>query len=106
MWSSYYGLNLSGGKLKDDYKIVLGKSYEGNELKETAKANNTKLFAGKNAIEDMLSYAKSGICVNGIGGIAGLLPTLSALKHCARVCLANKESLVAAGDIIAETSLK
>ena len=77
-----------------------------NELKEAAKANNTKLFAGKNAIEDMLSCAKSGICVNGIGGIAGLLPTISALKHCGRVCLANKESLVAAGDIIAETSLK
>lgn len=44
MWSSYYGLNLSNGKLKDDYKIVLGKSYEGNELKETEEISATDWF--------------------------------------------------------------
>lgn len=41
--------------------------------------------------------------VNGVVGAAGLEPTLAGLKAGNRVALANKESLVAAGDLVMET---
>ena len=92
-------------KYKPKYCAITSGSID-DTIKEVAKKNNTKLFCGSQSIEEMLSAARSSVCINGIGGIAGLLPTISALKHCRRLGLANKESLVAAGNIIAETSIK
>ena len=40
------------------------------------------------------------ICVNAISGFAGLLPTMAALSHTSRLAIANKETLVAAGDFV------
>ncbi len=70
------------------------------KLSDEAKKLGTELFCGENCIDEMLSKAQSDVCINGIGGFDGLSPTLSALKYCKRLGLANKESLVAAGDIV------
>ncbi len=70
------------------------------KLSDEAKRLGTELFCGENCIDEMLSKAQSDVCINGIGGFDGLSPTLSALKYCKRLGLANKESLVAAGDIV------
>lgn len=69
-------------------------------LAADARSVGTKLFCGAGCIEAMLSEAKSDVCINGIGGFDGLLPTISAIKYCGAIGLANKESLVAAGDIV------
>lgn len=69
-------------------------------LATDARSVGTKLFCGAGCIEAMLSEAESDVCINGIGGFDGLLPTISAIKHCGAIGLANKESLVAAGDIV------
>ena len=69
-------------------------------LSDDARSVGTKLFSGAGCIEEMLSEAKSDVCINGIGGFGGLLPTISAIKYCGLIGLANKESLVAAGDIV------
>lgn len=70
------------------------------KLSDEAKRLGTELFCGENCIDEMLSKAQSDVCINGIGGFDGFSPTLSALKYCKRLGLANKESLVAAGDIV------
>ncbi len=70
------------------------------KLSDEAKKLGTELFCGENCIDEMLSKAQSDVCINGIGGFDGLSPTLSALKYCKRLGLANKESLVTAGDIV------
>ena len=69
-------------------------------LSDDARSVGTKLFSGAGCIEEMLSEAKSDVCINGIGGFGGLLPTISAIKYCGLIGLANKESLVATGDIV------
>lgn len=69
-------------------------------LSDDARSSGTKLFCGDGCIEEMLSEAKSDVCINGIGGFDGLFPTISAIKYCGLIGLANKESLVAAGDIV------
>lgn len=76
------------------------------KLSDEAKRIGTELFCGENCIDEMLSKAQSDVCINGIGGFDGLLPTLSALKYCKRLGLANKESLVAAGDIVKSEAKK
>ena len=65
---------------------------------------DTKILSGKDCISEGLSGVCADICINGIGGFDGLTPTLEALKYCKRLGLANKESLVAAGDIVMRAS--
>ena len=70
------------------------------ELKIRAADTKTKIFAGDDGICEMVERVASDICLNAISGFAGLMPTLSAVKSCRRLALANKETLVAAGDIV------
>ena len=61
---------------------------------------STKVLSGNDGISEGLSKTRADVCINGIGGFDGLTPTLDAIKFCKRLGLANKESLVAAGDIV------
>ncbi len=55
-------------------------------------------------LEQALQESSPDVTVNGIWGTAGLEPTLAALRHSQRLALANKESLVAAGEIVMKAS--
>jgi len=59
----------------------------------------TRLLAGEKAVEEVAGFG-ADIVVMAIGGTAALLPTLKALSNTKRLALANKESLVMAGDMI------
>ena len=62
-----------------------------------------KVFCGVEGICEMISESKEAgatFAVNSIIGQAGLLPTLSVLENGIRLALANKESLVVAGEIV------
>ncbi|MEG2199179.1 MAG: 1-deoxy-D-xylulose-5-phosphate reductoisomerase [Anaerovorax sp.] len=67
------------------------------------KHKNTEILWGK---EGILSAAKDGDCslvLNGLMGMRGLEPTYAAIKSGKDVALANKETLVAGGQLIMET---
>lgn len=70
------------------------------DLKTRIADTETEIFCGTDGICEMTEAAGSDICLNAISGFAGLLPTMSAVKSCHRIALANKETLVAAGDIV------
>lgn len=70
------------------------------DLKTRIADTETEVFCGTDGICEMTEAAGSDICLNAISGFAGLLPTMSAVKSCCRIALANKETLVAAGDIV------
>ncbi len=70
------------------------------DLKTRIADTETEVFCGTDGICEMTEAAGSDICLNAISGFAGLLPTMSAVKSCRRIALANKETLVAAGDIV------
>ena len=61
--------------------------------------NNIQVLAGKQAVLDVLQ-TKYHLVVSAIVGIAGLLPTITAIKSGNDIALANKESLVCAGALI------
>ena len=64
------------------------------------KINHPNIFCGKNGIPELLQKCESETVVNALVGYAGLAPTLESIKLGKRVALANKESLVVAGEFI------
>lgn len=65
---------------------------------------NPKIVYGDKGLLDVASYHNDNyldeVFVNALVGISGLLPTVFAIKTKKEICLANKETLVVAGDII------
>ncbi len=59
---------------------------------------------GPRCLIDAATHPDADIVVNAVVGFAGLEATLAALEAGKRVALANKESLVAAGDLVAEAA--
>lgn len=67
---------------------------------------NTTFYYGDFGLEKLASLDNIDVVCNAIQGIAGLIPTIRAMEHHADVAIANKESLVAAGDLVNEVSRK
>ena len=59
-----------------------------------------RVFCGVEGICEMIAESNATFAVNSIIGQAGLLPTLAVLENGIRLALANKESLVVAGEIV------
>ncbi len=64
------------------------------------KVNHTNVYAGEDAILSAIENSSSNLVVNALVGFFGLQPTLKAIYCGKRVALANKESLVVAGQFI------
>lgn len=71
-----------------------------SSLKTALADTNVKVECGSDGIEMAATLDSAEIVVNSIVGIAGLLPTLSAINACKDVALANKESLVTGGALV------
>ena len=70
-----------------------------NELKIKLKDTSIKVLSGPDGVCE-LATIKGDTVLNAIVGIAGLRPTLAAVNAGKNVALANKETLVAGGDIV------
>lgn len=68
-------------------------------LRETVH-DSIEIRSGEDALLDAVSLDEVDIVIVAVVGFAGLLPTLKALELGKRVALANKETLVAAGDLV------
>ncbi|HAX04000.1 MAG: 1-deoxy-D-xylulose-5-phosphate reductoisomerase [Tenericutes bacterium GWC2_34_14] len=55
---------------------------------------------GNQGLIDLATYPKDGLFINALSGSSGLYPTVEAIKHHKDIALANKETLVMAGDLI------
>lgn len=72
----------------------------GTLLKIALKDTDVKVLCGEEAIINVAAETKCDTVVNAIVGIAGLRPTLAAIESKKDVALANKETLVTAGDLV------
>ncbi|MER7115941.1 1-deoxy-D-xylulose-5-phosphate reductoisomerase [Saccharomonospora azurea] len=59
-----------------------------------------RVFAGPDAVEELIDAVPADVVLNGMPGSQGLGPTLRALKTGATLALANKESLIAGGPLV------
>lgn len=74
-----------------------------NELFEQAKnlfPKETKLYAGQEALIQIAEQDCYDTLVSSLVGFAGLQPTIAAIKNSKEIALANKETMVVAGELI------
>jgi 1-deoxy-D-xylulose-5-phosphate reductoisomerase len=86
--------------------VVIGDDKKYAEVQEALKDTDIKVFAGESAIEEVADFDTYDIIITSIVGFAGLKPTLKAVKKGKIIGLANKETLVVAGEIIMEMALQ
>lgn len=70
------------------------------ELKIKAADTDTKILSGSEGLEEIAAHPDGDTVITGIVGIAGLAPTLAAVRAKKRIGLANKETLVTAGELV------
>jgi 1-deoxy-D-xylulose-5-phosphate reductoisomerase len=80
--------------------VVIGDQKKYATVKEALSKTDIKVFAGDKALEEVASMDCYDMMLAGIVGFAGLKPTLQAIDKGKVVALANKETLVVAGDIV------
>ncbi len=86
-------------KFKPVYAIICDvNKYQ--EVKEALVNTTVKVLAGIAAIIEMVTHPDIHIVVTAMVGFSGLEPTIAAIKACKDVALANKETLVVAGELI------
>jgi 1-deoxy-D-xylulose-5-phosphate reductoisomerase len=79
---------------------VIGDATRYEQLKQALSGSGIIAAAGASALNDIAAAPETGAVVTAIVGAAGLPATLAAVRAGKRMCLANKEPLVMAGDLI------
>ncbi|HBI23394.1 MAG TPA: 1-deoxy-D-xylulose-5-phosphate reductoisomerase [Nitrospiraceae bacterium] len=69
-------------------------------LKEKCKTLDVDILSGVEGLIRVSTHPEAGIVVSAIAGSAGLIPTLAAVKAGKTIALANKETMVMAGEIV------
>lgn len=80
--------------------VVIGDITKYANVKKALEGKPIKVFAGEEALEQVAGMDCYDFMMAGIVGFAGLKPTLTAVRNGKTIGLANKETLVVAGDIV------
>jgi len=86
--------------------VVIGDDYKYLKVKEALSGTDIKVFAGEKALEEVAALDCYDMMLAGIVGYAGLRPTLQAINLGKAIALANKETLVVAGDIVMQQAME
>lgn len=92
-------------KFKPDV-VVIACEEKYPQLLEALKDEPIKVYAGHDAIAQVVQMNAIDVVVTAMVGYSGLLPTINAIKAGKNIALANKETLVVAGDIIQKLALE
>jgi len=92
-------LSQQAAKFRPD-SVVIGNTLHYNQLKEALKDIPVKVYTGDEAFEQVVSGSNIDMVVAAMVGYSGLKPTISAIRSGKKIALANKETLVVAGEII------
>lgn len=80
--------------------VVIGNEEKYPMLKEALADLPVKVYAGSHAIEQVVGMETIDMVLTAMVGYSGLIPTIRAIEAGKHIALANKETLVVAGDII------
>ncbi len=86
--------------------IVIGNKENYNIVKDALSSTDIKVYAGNDAISQVVEMETIDIILTAMVGYAGLLPTINAIKAKKTIALANKETMVVAGELINELALQ
>ncbi|MCM1358881.1 MAG: 1-deoxy-D-xylulose-5-phosphate reductoisomerase, partial [Prevotella sp.] len=92
-------LEMQTRKFKPEYVCIYDdKKY--TEMKNRLLDTGVKVLSGMDGLCEIASLQQNDIVLNSVVGMVGLLPTLTAINAGKDVALANKETLVAGGEIV------
>nr|WP_314754534.1 1-deoxy-D-xylulose-5-phosphate reductoisomerase [uncultured Prevotella sp.] len=87
--------------------VVIANETHYERLKELlADEPDIKVYAGASALEQIVEAAPIDMVLTAMVGYAGLAPTIRAIKARKKICLANKETLVVAGELITKLAIE
>lgn len=82
--------------------VVIADKSKYMQVKEALANDDIKVFAGNKSIADVMEITSADTVLTAMVGYSGLLPTIKAIQNKKRIALANKETLVVAGELITE----
>lgn len=86
--------------------VIIADETKYNEISNALKSLPIKVFAGADSIAQVVESSEIDIVLTAMVGYAGLLPTINAIKAGKTIALANKETLVVAGELIKDLALQ
>ncbi|MCI7768477.1 MAG: 1-deoxy-D-xylulose-5-phosphate reductoisomerase [Oscillospiraceae bacterium] len=108
-----HGIEIHSAAVRSNYKKLADQAREFNirrvcifdekyykPLKEELSGCKTEILAGIDGLCELAADKSADMTVNSVVGMVGLKPTIAALENGMSLALANKETLVAGGDIV------
>ena len=87
--------------------VVIANESRYDELKALlSDVPEVKVYAGARAIDEIVEADPIDMVLTAMVGFAGLSPTIHAIKAKKKICLANKETLVVAGELITQLAME
>ncbi len=86
--------------------VVIADESKYPEVKDALSGTTTTVLAGDAALEEVVQYSDVELVLTALVGSAGLRPTIAAIKAGKDIALANKETLVVAGQLVMDLSRK
>lgn len=86
--------------------VVIADESKYQILKEALQPHDIKVFAGEKAVEQIVEMETIDLVLASVVGYAGLASTINAIKHKKPIALANKETLVVAGELVTNLALQ
>lgn len=80
--------------------VVIGDEQRYEEVKNALWEDDIKVYIGDEALQQVVEMGEIQVVLTAIVGFAGLYPTLRAIEAGKNIALANKETLVVAGDLV------
>ncbi len=80
--------------------VVIGNEDKYNLVHEVLNPLDIKVYAGETALASVVEMDSIDLVLTALVGYAGLLPTLKAIEAGKNIALANKETLVVAGELV------
>jgi 1-deoxy-D-xylulose-5-phosphate reductoisomerase len=84
--------------------VVIADDSKYAEVKQALSHTDIKVYAGQKSVEQVMEMESIDIVLACIVGFAGLASTLNAIRHKKPIALANKETLVVAGELVTRTA--
>lgn len=86
--------------------VVIADEGKYDNVRKALAGEPVKVYAGDQAIEETMEMESIDMVLASIVGFAGLKPTLKAIEAGKTVALANKETMVVAGEIVTDTAAR
>jgi 1-deoxy-D-xylulose-5-phosphate reductoisomerase len=86
--------------------VVIVDESKYKEVQDALWEDDIQVYAGAKSLEEVVTFSGVDIVLTALVGYAGLLPTIAAIAAKKVIALANKETLVVAGDIIMPMAAK